>query len=318
VATSNQLRYTFHLNGEPTTAKLNEIFRRISTALRSTEGRHGVARIRAPLIIEVNEDGDAPISVVVTGTETPAPGSTPVIEDDLDEETSTPPLAGDFTVFYWRDEFLSGNADVAIPGLIGETNFRAMRSATSMDFTPTGSGNDNPGVWRMYMQSSGTSGDYAYIEHAAGPRPNEGCGRLTAIVRYIPNFGNANALQIGWSTNWAGGIGTHNGAYIEVTSGDSNWYAVTADGAAKTRTAGPAVSLSTWIKLDIIQDVDAGTWTFYADDSQFAQHGASDNPPYGFTIIKAGAYLEHTGSTEQAQFDIDLMENLVENLDRPS
>jgi hypothetical protein len=308
VAEPSTLRHTFHLNGAPTNYNLNEIFHRISRALRAVEGRHGVARIRAPLIIEVSSDDEEPITIINTTTNTTITGG--ATEQYVDDAVAGRPLRGDGTRVWWRDEFVGGHVYPSV----GETNFV---------FSTAGAGiiqqfkgvSYHPGIVSIKNAAGDGANTVSYMSHHGGEHADQ-FGTLTFWFRALTSGTKAD-VQIGVHNDWSDGYSSIKAkALLQSASGDSNWFSATGDNSSlTTKDTGVAYATGDWVKGAIvfngtISDGGTGTWDFYLNDVLVSSHGFGENTPNnpGVNHMAAGMAIYATGSGDESRIEVDLMD----------
>ena len=319
MATSNPLRFTFHLHGAPTNQKLNEIFARISRALRAVEGRHGVARVRAPLIIEVSNNEEAPIQVVVEGTGQELEGSTPATQDALDTVANARRAMGDWTKWHFYEDFLGGDPTSAptstTSGMLGDNNWLAYSSAGTCTWD-TVQATQNPGIQRIRNGAAQGAGTYNSMR-TGFTFQLETVDWWTCVLRNGQVSTKAENTFAGFNADTTSYTSSLDRIIIEHRQADTNWYTQTATSGGVTRKdTGVAWSNSDWITVEAVHEKwgsaplwDRHVWTFYIDGNQVTTHDSDVDYVPGY-LSRAYGMLWCSQGTPAATslLDVDLFE----------
>lgn len=176
----------------------------------------------------------------------------------------------DFTEW---DDFLSAGVTSL---QIGKLGWGLVAASTGTVASVAG----HPGIYGLSVAASAAGALYT-----AGP--NGAVGAVASDIKSVlfianyPTGANVPDKILGITSTSVGAAPADDAVYFECLAADTNWWAVTRDGATtnQTRTdTGVAFSAGTWVRFRI-EHTGSQEWKFYMDDTLKATHVSTQNAP---------------------------------------
>jgi len=171
------------------------------------------------------------------------------------------------------DDFLGGSPTSLAIGKFGW----GLVAATSGTVAST---SGHPGIFGLSVGATAVGSLYL-------SGPNGALGPLAANIKsvsYVANYptgANVPDKILGITSTSVAAAPADDAVYFECLAADTNWFAVTRDGATtnQTRTdTGVAFSAGTWVRFRI-EHPSTQVWQFYMNDVLKATHTAANNAP---------------------------------------
>lgn len=187
------------------------------------------------------------------------------------------------------DDFVSGGVATGTIGAMG-WNFLngSVTSSVSVD--------NAPGVW-THRNTAASGVSSTYLTASSGTVSILGDLRTISFRMAFGTGANVPDKRIGVLSTAVNAAPSDDAVYFECLAADTNWFAVTRDGAAsQTRTdTGVAFAASTFAVFRV-EHTATSTWAFYVNDALKATHTAANTPPAEATQIYPFTQLVTTGT----------------------